>query len=119
MQKIEITREQIQEVLRSWPDGRDQDPRVQVLLDIASEYKTYTEKLEWLARNLAEAVEKNQAQGLGAVSETLLQTSLIPDVTCHAAKLTALLNVLDSTRRAPDDPEATVVDELIQTLKSW
>jgi hypothetical protein len=119
MHRIGITRDQIHEAMRAWPEVRDQDPRVQVLLDIASEYDAYTEKLTWLARNLAEAVEKNQAQGLAGVSETLLQTSLIPDVTCHAAKISALMNVLDSTRRAPDDPKATIVDELVRGLKRF
>ncbi len=114
--KVEITREQISNMLHAWPEGLT-DPRVQVMLDLAGEYEQYTKKLEWLSRNLVDEVEKNRAHGLTSVYETVLSTSLIPDISRHAAKLAALVRVLDCACKAKDDPKATVVDQLIHTLK--
>ncbi|MDM7916141.1 MAG: hypothetical protein ACE15D_16395 [Candidatus Eisenbacteria bacterium] len=110
-----ITGEQIRDLMAACPSARN-DPRVRVMTDLANEHRTYTEKLEWLARKLQEEVQRNGEWGLDGVSETVMQTSLIPDVANHAAKIRALLHVLETTCRAADDPEATAVDALIRTL---
>ena len=114
--KAEITMAQISELLRSFPPARD-DARVWAMRDLVNEYEQYTEKLEWLSRNLADEVLKNQTHGVASVYETVLSTSLIPDIGRHAAKIAALRNLLQMTCKPKDDPAATVVDELIHTLR--
>ena len=115
VRKVVITREQVSELLRDHPEARD-DARVWVLADAIGQYEAYTEKLEWLARDLADLVEKNRIAGMPTVYDTVMSTSLIPEIAEHAAKFTALKRVLQTTCRAKDDPTATVVDELIRTL---
>ncbi len=117
IQKIVITREQISELLRTNPDARD-DARVWVLADAIGQYEAYTEKLEWLARNLNDLVLKNQTAGMPSVYDTVLRTSLIPEIEEHASKFTALKRVLQTTCKRADDPTATVVDTLIRTLNA-
>lgn len=113
--KTGITMLQIREMLQASPDARE-DARVRVLIDLVNEYEHYTHKLEWLTENLTQEVAKNQTRGMASVHETVLSTSLIPDITRHAAKIAALVRVLETTCKAADDPTATVVDTLIRTL---
>jgi hypothetical protein len=113
--RIEITREQVSEVLRDHPEARD-DARTWILVDAIGQYEEYTVKLEWLARNMADEVRKNEAYGMPSVYDTIMSTSLIRDIAEHAAKFTALKRVLQTTCRRADDPTATVVDTLIRTL---
>jgi hypothetical protein len=113
--RIAITREQVSELLREHPEARD-DARVWVLSDAVAQYEAYTEKLEWLTRNLTDEVRKNQLVGMPSVYDTILCTSLIPEIAEHASKFTALKRVLQTTCRRADDPNATVVDTLIRTL---
>ena len=115
--RVEITREQVSDLLRSNPEARD-DARVWVLIDAIGQYETYTEKLEWLVRNLTREAQENQTRGMGSVYDTVMSTSLIRDVAEHAAKFTALKRVLQTTLKPKDDPNATVVDELIRTLNA-
>ena len=113
--KIEITREQISEILRDFPAAGD-DARLWVLRDLADEHEAYTKKLKSLSRDLAREVERNEELGIPTVSECVLHTSLIDDVKTHAAKVTALRRLLEVTCKAKDDPKATAVDGLIRTL---
>ncbi len=112
--KVEITREQVSDLLRSYPPARD-DARVWVLVDAIGQYEQYTEKIAWLARNLADEVTKNETYGMPSVYDTIMSTSLIRDVAEHAAKFTALKRVLQTTCKSNEVPEATVVGELIRT----
>jgi len=113
--KIEITREQVSELLRDFPAAGD-DARLWVMRDLADEHEAYTKKLKSLSRDLAREVERNEELGIPTVSECVLRTSLIDDIATHAAKITALLRVLEVTCKAKNDPNATAVDELIRTL---
>jgi hypothetical protein len=115
IQHVEITREQVSELLRTHPEARD-DARTWILADAIGQYEAYTEKLEWLTRNLADEVRKNQLIGMPSVYDTIMCTSLIPEIAEHAAKFTALKRVLQTTCRANDDPNAGAVDTLIRTL---
>jgi hypothetical protein len=115
IQKVVITREQVSDLLRTNPEARD-DARTWVLADAIGQYEAYTEKLEWLVRNLNDLVLKNQTMGMSSVYDTVLRTSLIPEIEEHAAKFTALKRVLQTTCRKKDDPDAGPVDELIRTL---
>jgi hypothetical protein len=112
---VVITREQVSELLRTHPEARE-DARVWVLADAIAQYEAYTEKLEWLARNLADLVEKNRIAGMPTVYDTVMSTSLIPEIAEHAAKFTALKRVLQTTCRAKDDPNVGPVDMLIRIL---
>ncbi len=115
IQKVVITREQVSELLRTHPEARD-DARTWVLADAIAQYEAYTEKLEWLARNLADEVRKNETHGMPSVYDTIMSTSLIRDVAEHAAKFTALKRVLQTTCKRKDDPYAGPVDALICSL---
>ncbi len=115
VRRIEITREQVSELLRDHPEARD-DARTWVLSDAIAQYEAYTEKLEWLTRNLTDEVRKNQIVGMPSVYDTIMSTSLIRDIAEHASKFTALKRVLQTTCRRVDDPTATAVDTLIRTL---
>lgn len=113
--KIDITMDQITDLIRQWPEART-DARVSALVDLINEYESFTTKLEWLSRNLVEEVERNQTHGLTTVHEGVLSTGLIADVRVHAAKITALMRVVTYNCKAADDPKSTALDELIRTL---
>ena len=113
--KIEVTREQISELLRDFPAAGD-DARLWAMRDLADEHEAYTKKLKSLSRDLARELERNEELGIPSVSECVLRTSLIDDITTHAAKISALIRVLEVTCKAKNDPNATAVDELIRTL---
>ncbi len=115
MKKTEITMEQVSELLKAYPPAR-QDPRLRVVTDLVHAYEEYTQKLEWLARSIEDVRRKNEEYGIRGVHETVLQTSLIPDITGLAAKINALVRVLELTSLAEDDPASTPVDALIRTL---
>jgi hypothetical protein len=115
MKRTEITTEQISAMLSDHPETRD-DPRVRLLLDIASEHTTYELKLEWLARNLDEEKRRHDEMGLASIHEGVLSTSLIDDIKVSTAKIRALMTAVAYTCKAADNPKATAVDELIRTL---
>jgi len=115
MKRTEVTTEQISTMLTEHEETRN-DPRVRLLLDIASEHETYQHKLEWLARSLDEEKRRHEDMGLASIHEGVLSTSLIDDIKVCAAKIRALMNALAYTCKRPDDPKATVLDELIRTL---
>jgi hypothetical protein len=115
IQKVVVTREQVSELMKVFPEARD-DTRVWVLVDAIGQYEQYIAKLEWLARNLADEVRKNEAYGMPSVYDTVMSTSLIRDIAEHASKFSALKRVLQTTCKRADDPTETVVDELIRTL---
>jgi hypothetical protein len=116
VEPLRITRERVAQMLREFPETRD-DPRTWALVDLVGQYEQYTDKLEWLSRDIAAEVEKNQALGIPNVFETVMSTSLIHDITMHASKVVALRRLLESTCKRADDTAATVVDELIRVLK--
>ena len=115
MKRTDITTEQVSTMLTEHEETRT-DPRVRLLLDIASEHETYQHKLEWLARNLDEEKRRHDEMGLASIHEGVLSTSLIDDIKVSAAKVKALMNALVYTCKRPDDPKSTAVDAMIRSL---